>query len=425
MNKRGVREEILNFDNRGSLGGDESEGQSSGEKPQDITKTLFVIGLILLIPIVGVSLWAYAGTEQGQIAYGSAGELVDEYNPINWYLDLISEQKTLDIWDTRTNSSSMNKGIDLTALQVIGSSTFRQGQDFTIAYDIDYYGIDQYGVDYVSFFCELSEGDEIVAYGAINPTDTFTLKKNDFVNCEINGADTENLEDKSYSVRGWFEFPYSTEGVILPVYFTTGEVYDPLIEEDVDFFKNYGIDEKFPIRATYNGEPLRIALGVSVSGNEEQPVVVGSSRTSSTIIGIHLENEWDGEVVDLTDMYVYLPKGVEIDPEEDSYPNIACPFVFVGSTGKQNVYQLDEGTKYEMFDPLLEANIPVFGNVKYTANERNFQCYLKINEEFVTGVYQKKEYEVEVDYIYRVNDKEAQVYIQDLSNLNQDDEETP
>ena len=449
MKKRKIREEILDFNDRGmadagssgskvagavgsaaggffnkvrssntnkkldSISNNMSSGDSGGgeKKPIKLSTIVTIIIIALLLPIVYVTFNAYSGTEQGETLWLKISDVIKEYNPITWYGDLVSEQKTLDVWSSETNRSSTMKGIELDGMTSFSGGSIPQGSQFEVVYDIEYHEIGSDGVDDVNFECVMQDGDdEDIVHGEIIPQKTFTLRKNDFVSCRIPSEYTQDL-DGSYSVVGWFEFPFSTEDVTLKVYYTTSDVFDQLVEDDVDFFDRYDIDGGSP-RAVYNGEPVRVAIGATAS-NQDQPVIVGSDRSSFPILGIHLENEWAGEVVDLTDMTVYLPEGIEIDEELSLNPSSpSCPFEHLGKSDGKNVYRLYRPTMDEMFKPLIDADIPVLGDSQYTENERNFNCWLSVDPEFVgSSLYKVDEYIVSLDYLYRVDDKEDQVVI--------------
>ena len=398
------------------FGGDDDESSSSHDEgssgPKNAGKTFLILVLILMIPIIVVAGYAFITSEGGQVTVQKGLDVWDQINPFEAYGDILSESQTLDVWDTKTNRSSSKKGIELVSMDSISGETIPAGNDFEVIYNIEFHEIDKGGVPDTEFFCELQDRkDNLVAYGEVLPSEYLTLQKTDFLTCRISGQDTADLDD-SYSVAGWFEFPFETNDVTLKVYFTSGEVYDELIEDDVDFFKKYDIDEDLPLRATYNGEPLRIAIGVTASGQEEQPVVVRSGRASYPVLGIHLENEWQGEVMDLEDIEVYLPAGVEINEELSQNPSTSCPFQKMGTSEGRTLYAMDQSTKDMMFKSLIDADIPVFGETEYTENERNFQCWLDINEGFIgSSIYKIDEYSVSASYRYRVDDRSAQVYI--------------
>ena len=202
--------------------------------------------------------------------------------------------------------------------------------------------------------------------------------------------------------------------VTLPVYFASEEVYDVIQNQDESFFDYYGIEDSGKIRAIYNGEPLKVGIGISYSGREEQPVYVKDG--ASPAIGISIENAWDGEVVDITDMYFYLPKGIKADSELSGNPTShSCPFEYIGVSDNKNIYRLDQQTKEEMFTSYYEADLPVLGETALAGNERNFLCWLDIEEGFAGVLYTEKEYIVDVKYIYRTNQRATQMNVVDTT----------
>ena len=413
MKYRGVREDILNFNRKGLA----SEG---GEKVGGLTRLIIFIIFIFVCILLLTGAMTYVGTEQGKRALLEIDEFWAKNNPVNWYLGLIEEQATADIWGTKTNTSSLKKGLDLVDMISISGGTIPPGKDFQVRYDFRLWEIDDYyGVDNVQFFCELHDAsDDFVTLGEVTPSYTMSfVRENDVILCEINGDDTGDL-DGAHSVVGWMQFPFRTEDVTLKVYFTTDKIYNSLIEDKKDFFESFDIPESRPIQAVYNGEPLRVAIGVTPSGVGEQPVIVGGEGIGNyPTLGIHLENEWVGSVKDIYEFYVYLPKGIEIDSDLSDNPSFSCPFEKVGTLEGKNIYSMSEDTKDELFGHLLERDIAILGKVEYTENERNFLCFLDIEESFVAEDYEIDEYIVDIEYLYKVDPEEAVVDINAFDDL--------
>jgi hypothetical protein len=451
--KRGIREEILDLNNKGmvnpsklrsvasgaaaaagsaaggllnktrssggSSGGSSSSSSDSDKKGPKLTSVVMIIGLILILIVGFVTINAYGKTEQGRTTLLKVSEAVQEYNPVTWYFDLLQDQKVLDVWDADTNRSSTIRGIELVGMMpasgVLGGSvSVPQGNMFEAFYDVEFHEVDDFSFN-VEFFCEVENGitGEMKGTGDIIPYAQFSnFQKGQPVSCRI--EDTSEYDVLAYNIAGWMEFPFETRDVTLPVYFASEGVYNVLLEKDEDFFDYYGIDESGTIRAMYNGEPVKVGIGMSYSGAEEQPVFVKESV--SPAIGIHIENAWDGEVVDLTDMYFYIPKGIKVNSDLSGNPaSHTCPFEYIGVADDMNIYRLDQETKEEIFTSYYETDLPILGETGLYGNERNFLCWLEIEEGFAGTLYTEKEYIVDVDYIYKTNKKITQMNIVDTT----------
>jgi len=447
--KRGIREEILDLNNKGMVapsklrsvaagagaaaGGllsnmrsrepSSSSSSDSDSKGPKLTSVAMVIGLILILIVGGVTINAYGKTEQGKTNLLKVTEVVGEYNPITWYFDLLEEQKVLDVWDADTNASSTKKGIELWGMDPGsgvsgGSVSVPKGQMFEAFYDFEFHEVEDFSFN-VDFFCQLEDiSGDVEGYGTIVPYAHFdNLAQGQTVSCRIDGETTAELDPLAYNIVGWLEFPFETMDVTLPVYFASEEVYNVLQDADEGFFDYYRIEESGKIRAVHNGEPLKVGIGISYSGREEQPVYVREG--SSPAIGISIENYWDGEVVDITDMYFYLPNGIKVNSELSGNPaSHSCPFEYIGVSDNKNMYRLDQQTKEEMFESYYEADLPVLGDTSLYGNERNFLCWLDIEEGFAGATYKFDDdtrYIVDVKYIYRTNQRATQVNIVDTT----------
>jgi len=442
--KRGIREEILDLNNKGMAApsklrsvasgagsllnrakssGSSSSGSSGsgGEGGPKLTSVVMIIIVILVLIVGFVTINAYGKTEQGKTTLLKVTEAVEEYNPVSWYFDLLEEQKVLDVWEADTNSSSTKKGIELWGMIPLtmgsgGSVSVPMGQQFEAVYDIEFHEVEDFSFN-VDFFCQLEDlSDNVEGYGSIIPYPHFdSFDQSQTVTCKIDGETTAELTPGfAYDIVGWLEFPFETMDVTLPVYFASDEVYDVIRDSDDDFFDYYGIDESGKIRAIYNGEPLRVGIGISYSGREEQPVYVRDG--SSPAIGISIENAWGGDVVDITDMYFYIPKGIKVDSELSGNPaSYSCPFEYLGVVDDLNMYRLNQQTKEEMFTTYYEADLPILGDTSLSGNERNFLCWLEIEDGFAGTLYTEKEYIVDVKYIYRTNQRATPMTIVDTT----------
>jgi len=417
--KRGIREDILSFNRKGMAeGGDEGGNKNS-------LKTLFALVSVILVISVFFFGYMYLQTDKGKRAYEESLLKLGEYNPINRYLELVGESSTFDYWDTETNRSSTKKGIELVDFYSVSGNRFPSGNTFYLKYDLEFHEIEKDGVEAV-VYCELSgtKDEGIITQGNIIPDSSLTLKKDSSLRCEIEGETTTDL-DGEYIISGGLEFPFETKDVNLKVYFISGEVFDELVDEDENFFDRFGIDEDLPIRAVYNGEPLRIAIGVGGEGEEEQPVVVrGAEYASYPLIGIHLENEWDGKIISIEEMILTLPTGITINQELTKNPNYLCPFEKSGTSKNGNEYSFDDDLKDLVFQSFDEEIIdsPIY-QYDLVGDEKNFECWLDVEETVIgNSVYKTDYYRVDVEYTYQLADESEVITIYNVDKREEDQE---
>lgn len=70
--------------------------------------------------------------------------------------------------------------------------------------------------------------------------------------------------------------------------------------------------------AIYTSGPLRVGMGTQQQqpGAVIQPVAIGERGDALSAWGITLENAWEGKVLEITDVFIFIPEGIKIiDPE--------------------------------------------------------------------------------------------------------------
>jgi hypothetical protein len=203
----------------------------------------------------------------------------------------------------------------------------------------------------------------------------------------------EIQEDKTVTVKGSMSAMIPTQRASLKVYLLGQKEYEALGGKD--FFKVNNKPDRLPIKALYNGEPVEVGIGVSE--DYSQPVIVGDEY--HPMVGIGLTNRWDGKVVEINSLLLFLPEGVSIN--KDSSPkSVLCPF--------SDSVQTPTGTKVNMYeaDSALLKSVGSFGSGE-TDNYKRFECQLAIETSLVEG---KKAgfqtaYHVDVGYVYIFNEK--------------------
>ncbi len=410
FNKRGETLSSASTSSGGSFSHGSGGAQSTGRNGVMIAVLLFIF------LIVAVFLFGYFSSEKGQRAAQDAWVTVTKYtlDPVNDFIASVFSFGSGDYFSTKTNSSSTKKGIDLDDFRSITGETIPEGQSFDILYDIEYYSVassKSYDADFSCYF-NISEKDDKkidppeTKIGQIVSQNPNRIQKGTTTYCRIAGEDTEGL-DGAYSVYGSFTFKTETLDATLPVYFIPGELADQL--GDTDFFDAYdlGISQS-DLQVTYNGEPISLAIGVGGEGEEQQPVILrGGDGSSFNTVGITLTNEWNGDIASLDSLSLYLPEGVTLSDEYNQGPHPGCPFINSGRDGRRNSYTLDDSIGKELFTNYI-SNKAFFGKSNY----HTFQCWIEVEPGFLADApYVQKEYEVDVEYHYKVEEQQETISI--------------
>tara|TARA_Y100000310_G_scaffold344694_1_gene458855 strand:+ start:178 stop:1467 length:1290 start_codon:yes stop_codon:yes gene_type:complete len=380
---------------------EETGTNTGGAKPSvGAGKIIMLLVVLLLLPIVGLYGFNYASSTQGQVMKENALNFISENNPFTLYAELVGEAGSTDSWGVTTNSSSRKKGVDLNGIESISGDAIPASVEyFLVEYDIDYTDIGTDGVE-AEFFCQLLDGDTVIVDGEIVPSMEVVLERGTDVFCRFNNADIVEL-DGTYTIKGWFTFPYETADVTQKVYFIKDAAADALEDQGKEFFSAYGID-KDSIKSYYNGEPVSVAI-------EEDDQPVNLREGSLPTLGLQLENEWNGEVVELLSMTLYLPSQITIDQEAMATPSIECPFIYTGEQLRKQVYILDSGNKEDVL------NVAFFWGA--TIEEKKFSCWLEFEED-ITGDadYIDLDYEVDLSYLYKTRERTTAIEIKGIGD---------
>ncbi len=291
------------------------------------------------------------------------------------------------------NPTATNYGVKFTNFQSVGAKRIPAGATTSFKYVVTV----GENVENINLNLKCSVDPSDVVDGEINkiPQESPKLSSD-------NPAAANNLrcsfktkgdvqEDKTVTVKGSIISTIPSQRTSLKVYLLSAKEYENL--KGQDFFKVNGLDIKLPIKSLYNGEPVEVGIGVAE--DLKQPVVVGSGYPPS-LVGITLQNKWEGKVSKINSMLLFLPEGVSID-ESMSPKTELCPFTEVSSTGKFKKYEADKD---------LLSTIPPFGSGETEAH-KTFECWLTIDNSLVEGRDAGFEtaYHVDVGYEYSFNEK--------------------
>tara|TARA_Y100000310_G_C20662671_1_gene805642 strand:- start:607 stop:1851 length:1245 start_codon:yes stop_codon:yes gene_type:complete len=367
------------------------DGSDASKSKIGIGMVLFILFLLIFAPVAyfaGPQLWENTLKVPTQDAINWVME-----KPKEAYVALIGEATDIGTgWNSKSNSSSSERGYVMDDLELLTSSPAKAGDDIVLKFDVDFENVGNEDVE-ANFYCNLMTKDksEIISTGDIllNNKDTsnpVNLKTGSYISCKIPGHMTEELND-NYVIVGWFDYSFETNDVWKNVYFVPGDVVDSLDEQDKDFFDAFDIEDEH-LYTVYNGEPvmLRVSMG------DDEFVVVRESVMSS-ILELQIEDQWGGEVKEMLSMKLSLPQGVTINSLGTEY----CPFQPSGSELRSETYRLDSAVLADLLteDFFLGEDL----------QQKTFTCWVDLDDDLVSDNYKVGEVHVDASYIYQTAEK--------------------
>ncbi len=132
----------------------------------------------------------------------------------------------------------------------------------------------------------------------------FTVESFDVFDLECN---MKELKEGSHVIKLSSEFEnFPTYGYV-KAYFMDRQRLRELLRENIDPLDRFGITEKKPV-AVYTNGPIMIGMGTSSE-------IVGIGKGIETItprLGITLDNNWKGQVIEIKEIYLQVPKQMSI-----------------------------------------------------------------------------------------------------------------
>ncbi len=150
------------------------------------------------------------------------------------------------------------------------------------------------------------EADDMIDANKILPMDAFSVMATDQfdIDCIWNkGVLKKGLHDLKLTA----EFDFITRAY-LKHYVMNRDRLREYRRQNIDPLA--GVPDKSPT-AIYTSGPLRIGMGLG-----QQPVALGQRGEAFPSLGITLENAWEGKVLQVTDVFIYLPEGLTISTTE-------------------------------------------------------------------------------------------------------------
>ena len=334
----------------------------------------YVIPAIFLVALVIVGIYAFAWlqSDAGARQLEKIKSLSAQYNPVTLLKKQYGEAQRAVTWTSEANATAQKQGILLKGFTALAKKA-TPGAEVLLKYNLGVNIPSSYSVP-TDFNCKLQSTGEEGETIPPNPV-RITSSKTPSVRCKFAGAQTGTLAGP-VRIEGGITFPYTTKDVKLPVYLARAGAAE-------NFFEKYGINERQPIKAKYNEEPVELALGVS--DENVQPVIV--EENGFPMVGIAAHNRWGGKIKSVTSFELTLPEGVTINKELSKNPSAICPFELSKTEKGKNMYRAPES---------------VLEEIAFLQPSETFECWLKIDPEVIAADadYAKKEYSTSMSYIY-------------------------
>ncbi|MFH1332262.1 MAG: hypothetical protein ABIH63_03170 [archaeon] len=381
----------------GDYGGSQHEPYVASQ-PAPKSKGLSVVLTIVIVIMVvfgGLYGYFYVTSPTGQRSVTDLwGRVSSGVSNFYNYLFIQQPQRAgKAFYSSDTNDTKVDYGVRFVNFQSVGSKKVPSGATSSFKYVVTV-GENFENIN-LNLDCKVDPSDVIDGEISKIPSESLKLSSE-------NPAVANNLrctfktrgdltEDKTVTVKGSIKSLIPAQRASLKVYLLSAKEYERL--KGQDFFKVNNKNDKLPIKALYNGEPVE--LGIGVAEDLKQPVIVGSGY-SPPLVGITLNNRWEGKVSKINSLLLFLPEGVSID-DSMSPKSELCPFTEVGSSGKYKRYEADKE---------ILSLFPPFGSGETEAH-RTFECWLKIDDSLVEGKDAGFEtaYHVDVSYDYQFNER--------------------
>lgn len=381
----------------------ESYAPSEKGKKTARNKSLWVF-MVLALFLVGTYAYYWAASPGGQRSLVMAKNVMSQYNPATWYQKQIGKAQDIgNIWSSEPVAAE-KKGILFDSFKPTGSEEIPQGSIALFTYGLRLSNAEVTSTP-LTMTCEVKDKNLVGQILPANPMYITGRRITENARCRLPKEMTSSLSG-TVEVMGGVSFPFKTEDVRLKVYFTSRAMEDSLPEDD-DLFSYMHIDESQPIRAEYKGEPIEIGMGVSTENT--QPVVL--DETTHPLVGITINNRWDGNMAKLTSLKLTLPKELTINNEISSNPpNEVCPFTLSRQGRETNEYRASE----EFIGTFSLASERL----------RSFECWLDVSPDMLgTAPYVVKEYRADAEYEYELPKQTATITVRKIASAAGEPEE--
>jgi len=196
--------------------------------------------------------------------------------------------------------------------------------------------------------------DEKSNKGKISPEENYmiyTLEEEE-IDCYF---DKYELDEGSHSITFSADFNFETMSY-LKSYFMDKERKRAMRREEIDIFKQFQIKDKKPV-AIYTVGPVMIGMEIRTD------LPVGIDRTKPEerfVLGITLENDWEGKIKDVTNLTIIPPEHVKLIKDETT-ENYCYDYKFIETCENEVCeYKLDTtGKKIGAVETFISLRCPM------------------------------------------------------------------
>ena len=115
-----------------------------------------------------------------------------------------------------------------------------------------------------------------------------------------------SLKPGSAKITFWADYNFKTLAYN-KAYFMDQNRLRALRKQELDPLDEYNIRDKDPI-AVYTNGPVHIGIGTTST----QPIPVKNNGDRLAVLGVTLENRWEGKIKKITDLEIQVPKSIEL-----------------------------------------------------------------------------------------------------------------
>ena len=192
--------------------------------------------------------------------------------------------------------------------------------------------------------------------GVMYPQDILSIYRNheEDVDCRFEEGELPK-GNRKISIFAAFNFETIA---YLKTYFMDINTMRAMERDNVDILGHYGITDKNPVAKFSNG-PVRIGMEVI----KTQPIGIGKDYDATPVLGITLENQWEGKIKRINEIVIYIPEDIELD-------ETSCN---VGFEEFENPDYSQEGYRsYKLADDVKDSD-----PMKEITEFKSFRCRLK------------------------------------------------
>jgi len=175
---------------------------------------------------------------------------------------------------------------------------------------------------------EKEEGEESIIIEGVMSPEIVTSYGYDYIDfgCRFNDGFEKGLKDIIFTIT--YSFKTSSN---IKTYFTEMETKNTYRREGMDILREHGIYDENPM-AIYTDGPIHLGID-----SPQLPIGIENNGEQGPRIGFTLENSWEGKIMEIEKLKLYIPNGLELDSSFCDYS-----FDELGQEGGFNVYEINK-----------------------------------------------------------------------------------